>query len=274
MQIRDAVRISMSIPIFFEPVKDDSHVFVDGGLADNFPLHIFDSELLDNDEARWAGANMKTLGLFLQEDKTKQHVTRDIKNMKDFMGCLLDTVKMRISQLSMKPGDENRILFIQTHYVSSTNFSISNEEKDLLIHEGQRAARKFYADLLPAPDENSASGRLVVQLLEGHDFKKSRVPIPRTVFCVLKVGEVARKSSTRFMSANPVWHENFVFRVNPKDEVLQLQVYDSMRATAPKLIGSSTIRISDFPEHGPGDISVVLEGAGKVSLKITYSAYK
>lgn len=126
MPIRDAVRISMSIPIMFEPVKVDDHVFVDGGLADNFPLHVFDSEVPD--DARWAGPNMRTLGLFLQEDKTRDRVTRDIKGMKEFVGCLVDTIKMRITQLSIKPGDENRTLFISTHHVTSTNFNITDRK--------------------------------------------------------------------------------------------------------------------------------------------------
>lgn len=44
---------------------------------------------------------MKTLGMFLQENKTREAVTRDISKIKDFMECLLDTVKMRIAMLAV-----------------------------------------------------------------------------------------------------------------------------------------------------------------------------
>ena len=56
MKIKDAVRISISIPLYFEPVYIDStgkifnrpkqkqglDMMVDGGLLENFPIHIFD----------------------------------------------------------------------------------------------------------------------------------------------------------------------------------------------------------------------------------------
>ncbi len=98
---------------------------MDGGLADNFPISIFDSEKQNHTEARSAGCSihfpplmlttlrqkdMKTLGFFLQEDKTKQSVTREIATMKDFMGCLLDTVKQRIAYLSVCEQTKGGIL--------------------------------------------------------------------------------------------------------------------------------------------------------------------
>ena len=61
MMIRDAVRISISIPLYFEPVFIDSSgkifdrpkqkqgfdIMVDGGLLENFPIHIFDKQQPD-----------------------------------------------------------------------------------------------------------------------------------------------------------------------------------------------------------------------------------
>ncbi len=50
LEIATAVRMSMSIPMFFDPVvhrnptnRDDEHVIVDGGLLSNFPIWLFDS---------------------------------------------------------------------------------------------------------------------------------------------------------------------------------------------------------------------------------------
>jgi predicted acylesterase/phospholipase RssA len=49
LEIAKAVRMSMSIPMFFDPVvhqnptkRDDEHVIVDGGLLSNFPIWLFD----------------------------------------------------------------------------------------------------------------------------------------------------------------------------------------------------------------------------------------
>ena len=46
--IAKAIRISCSIPYFFEPVKmrsmDGVNVLVDGGVLSNFPMWLFDKE--------------------------------------------------------------------------------------------------------------------------------------------------------------------------------------------------------------------------------------
>jgi NTE family protein len=58
MKVKDAVRISVSIPLYFEPVYIDSlgktfdhprqnqgfDMMVDGGVLENFPIHIFDKQ--------------------------------------------------------------------------------------------------------------------------------------------------------------------------------------------------------------------------------------
>ncbi|OYN66983.1 patatin-like phospholipase family protein [Bacillus safensis] len=44
MKIKDAVRISMSIPIFFAAVKLNGCFYVDGGLLSNYPVRLFDRE--------------------------------------------------------------------------------------------------------------------------------------------------------------------------------------------------------------------------------------
>ena len=59
LPIADAVRMSMSIPLFFEPVihKGDGGdvVLVDGGMLSNFPVWIFDSD----GEPRWPTFGLK-----------------------------------------------------------------------------------------------------------------------------------------------------------------------------------------------------------------------
>ena len=42
MPLRKAVRISMSIPIFFKAVRWEGDILADGGVLDNYPLHVFD----------------------------------------------------------------------------------------------------------------------------------------------------------------------------------------------------------------------------------------
>ena len=45
VKVADAARVSMSIPLFFRAVNginNDGHIYVDGGLLDNYPIKVFD----------------------------------------------------------------------------------------------------------------------------------------------------------------------------------------------------------------------------------------
>jgi len=46
MPVVMAVRMSMSIPLFFVPIKFEGDYYVDGGLLNNFPLWVFGAWLL------------------------------------------------------------------------------------------------------------------------------------------------------------------------------------------------------------------------------------
>jgi len=48
MKISDAIRISMSIPIFFSAVRTSNNdVYIDGGVLENYPIQLFDSKRLN-----------------------------------------------------------------------------------------------------------------------------------------------------------------------------------------------------------------------------------
>lgn len=268
MSVREAVRISMSIPLFFEPIILGEHVFVDGGVTDNFPLAVFDIEHPDYENSYRAPVNQKTLGFFLAEDKTHNFSVRQIKGLKSYVGCLLDTVKQRIANLAIKPGDELRTIFIQTRYISSTQFNISDQEKDLLFHEGQSAARRFFGLKKELSPEVVHGGRLIVKLIEGVNLKESF--LPDDPYCVLTLGDDVRKSSTKYKTINPVWKEIFVFKVADLHRPLKLEVFDYNFLRSPKSIGSRDIPISTLPEGIPFDMWVHLE-TGKVHLELTWS---
>jgi len=269
MSVREAVRISMSIPLFFEPVISGDHVFVDGGVTDNFPLCVFDTEHTDYESSYRAPVNVKTLGFFLAEDKTHNFSVRKIVGLKDFVGCLLDTVKLRIAHLAIKPGDELRTIFIQTRHISSTQFNISDQEKDLLFHEGQSAARKFFGIKREASPDVVHGGRLIVKLIEGVNLKDSF--LPDDPYCVLSVGSDARKSSTRYKTVNPVWKEIFVFKVADLNEPLKVQVFDFKFFKAPKSLGRKEIFMSEMREGLPTEMWITLEKERKVHLEVTLS---
>ena len=58
LEIAEAIRMSMSIPVFFQPVSMNKHEIVDGGLLSNFPVWLFDT-------APGAAPRFPTFGLLL-----------------------------------------------------------------------------------------------------------------------------------------------------------------------------------------------------------------
>lgn len=65
--IWQAVRASMSIPLVFEPAKVNDSYYVDGGLAWNYPIDIYDSNLRSTVcEGDTPKRNPATLGFYLE----------------------------------------------------------------------------------------------------------------------------------------------------------------------------------------------------------------
>ncbi len=45
MKIKEAIRISSSIPFFFDPVEFRGEFYIDGGITDSYPFGYFDNDL-------------------------------------------------------------------------------------------------------------------------------------------------------------------------------------------------------------------------------------
>jgi NTE family protein len=148
-----AVRMSMSIPVFFEPVRLDNpetgetHVIVDGGMLSNFPVWLFDC---DEGEPEWP-----TFGLLLVEPKPSVPLgARMPKERTDGRGprAVIDYVKS-LAQTMMEAHDRMyvesasfaRTIPIPTLGVGTTEFDITPNRALALYDSGRDAAEKFLA---------------------------------------------------------------------------------------------------------------------------------
>jgi NTE family protein len=151
MPVRDAVRISMSIPLFFAAVEWQGDLLVDGGVLNNYPIWVFDGEYPGDPNGRHADPNPKTLGLKLlseeevEETVSGQHISNEIDNLKDFALSLVDCLMTQIERLHIKPGDWERTIAINTRHIKTTQFDMSEDEKTLLLEEGRQGAEKFFS---------------------------------------------------------------------------------------------------------------------------------
>lgn len=134
-KVSHAVRMSMSIPIFFNPVKLlNKWLVVDGGLLSNFPVWIFDVK--DRVPER------PTIGFRLVEpdSKTKNNTLGIVSYLKSILSTLLEAHDEKY----ISEANFSRTIAIPTMGVKTTEFDITTEKKFLLLRSGQEAAIKFF----------------------------------------------------------------------------------------------------------------------------------
>jgi NTE family protein len=147
-QIVDAVRASMSIPFFFEPVRvrvrtPGSHskrtaTWVDGGLLDNFPVEVFDRT--DGTPARWP-----TIGIKLSASKTAAAPWRDVDGVFDEALACLSTLLENADRYYVTPERAARTIFVDSGGINGADFGIGPSERARLFDNGAAAVRTWLA---------------------------------------------------------------------------------------------------------------------------------
>jgi NTE family protein len=136
MQIRDAVRISMSIPFYFQAVfSKTKDVLVDGGVIRNYPINIFD----DN------GYNAETLGFRLFDKNTIEGGNKklEITGIKSFAMSLITFMQATACNTHINAQDWQRTIAIDTTGVEVTEFDLSQAKKNTLIDNGYKGVDKY-----------------------------------------------------------------------------------------------------------------------------------
>lgn len=154
--VAQAVRMSMSIPLYFEVMRFNGEKFgegdyyVDGGLLMNYPLHIFDQpRFRENNLWFENGINWETLGFYLYTDADKVSETKKIENFKDFISHLYESynISLQIAEIDNNPIDQRRSVKINTLGISSTDFHLAKtDQKFINLVESGRSATKNYLE--------------------------------------------------------------------------------------------------------------------------------
>lgn len=172
-RVADAVRISMSIPLFFKAfIGDDHQVYVDGGVLNNYPIRLFDREKYLNDpgshlpNAAYDNENQKlaelrpdssryihnteTLGLRLDTQKEiaafrygKVEVKNNIDGFISYAKALVSTILDAQSASHLESDDWKRTIYIDTLGVGTTDFDISDAKKEALIQSGYDMTERY-----------------------------------------------------------------------------------------------------------------------------------
>lgn len=160
--VADAVRMSMSIPLYFRALRFDGSQFgegdyyVDGGLYDNFPIRYFDDQRFSK-KNRWykSRINWATLGCYLYTPKDCAQTSSEFNNVVDFASVMLAemALKTRDEMFSRETLDLMRTVMVSDCCIDHTDFNIPphSERYDQLIESGRTAA-KAYLDDYRVPD--------------------------------------------------------------------------------------------------------------------------
>ena len=143
MKIADAVRISMSIPFFFEARSYKGDVYCDGGVLYNYPIDFFDPT-----KDGYRTPTQETLGFHFYNPGGA--APPPINDVWRFTGGVMDAIlDLQDIQLQANPGDESRTVFIDTLGVSFTDFHLSDETKLALIAQGRTATADYLKQFVP-----------------------------------------------------------------------------------------------------------------------------
>jgi NTE family protein len=154
LEVAKAVRMSMSIPIFFEPVRvqnaktNHEHLLVDGGMLSNFPVWLFDADSS-------AIPDWPTFGLLLVEPSPKHPITerlpqprpgpRGARGLYELITAMVHTMTEAHDRMYLEQDTFARTIGIPTLGIGTTEFEITEERKEKLYASGRDAAAKFLA---------------------------------------------------------------------------------------------------------------------------------
>jgi NTE family protein len=177
MKLVTAIRISMSIPLFYRAKRfgSDGDVYVDGGVMLNYPVKLFDrlkyiDASLDPEAARFVDYynrenarfrldrpesspyvyNRQTLGMRL--DKAEEIALfrygepqrRTIKTFPSYARALISAVLAVQENQHLHSDDWQRTVYINTLDVGTTDFALDQNKKRALLEQGIKGAEVYF----------------------------------------------------------------------------------------------------------------------------------
>lgn len=139
LKVARAVRMSMSIPFFFEPVTlqdaaGDTSYIVDGGVLSNYPVWLFDA---DTEDPAWPTFGYK----LVEPDEGAPHSIRGPISM---LASLFATMMEAHDARYIQDANFARTIPIRTLGVRTTEFDLPVDRKEALYQSGRDAAEGFF----------------------------------------------------------------------------------------------------------------------------------
>lgn len=133
-----ALRMSCSIPYFFEPVKlkgkKEAPLVVDGGVLSNFPFWIFDD---------FYGRKERPLIGFKLSHRREEETPNNIDNSLELFEALFTTMKNAHDEKYISRQQEQNVVFMPVENYSAMNFDLDEDTKKRLMEIGRQRTTQF-----------------------------------------------------------------------------------------------------------------------------------
>ena len=167
MKVKDAVRISMTIPLYFKAVFVDSagrvyrkpdksknlDIMVDGGITGNFPIFMFDTFETAEGNNKQRIPNFNTLGVRIDSELQIQNdslsgelVPLQIHDFNDYVSALYIFINENLNRKELTEDDWSRTLSVSSVGITPRIKKLSKEQKESLINSGRVYTSKFMKD--------------------------------------------------------------------------------------------------------------------------------
>ena len=155
MPILQAVTLSMCVPAYYVPFKFEEDFWVDGGLAENYPIYVF------NDMKKLRTGNVyaidkapicpNTLGIKLltPTEKNSRRVyygRQDPDNVRGFAESLVNTMQLQIETGDISESYIKQTIPILNLDVGILDVDISKDKRREMMKKGETAVKKYFGE--------------------------------------------------------------------------------------------------------------------------------
>jgi NTE family protein len=123
-----AIRMSVSVPLIFEPVQYNNKLYVDGGILDNFPIQLVNSI-------------EQSIGITVIERELETD-TNEIYDVIDYIKALFNCTMRGNDEMKIRKYIKNIIMINTSHY-NFLKFDINSNDINQMFNVGKTYAELF-----------------------------------------------------------------------------------------------------------------------------------
>jgi NTE family protein len=159
MPISRAVRASMAVPLYYEPViindsgqriqvknlGPEHHVCLDGGFVSNYPIWVFDEAPYSFDPHSTLGMRIDKAQQIEMDRAGKYHtLAYPIHSTSDLVGSVYYIMKENLNRQMLDSLDWVRTISISDAGIGPKVKRLSSEQKELFLNEGRKGVIQFF----------------------------------------------------------------------------------------------------------------------------------